>query len=99
MDNMFLDTQFFAVLIRLVWDNWQRFNGEQIDPGDSTDFLVPQMTAPAGGYALSRSTITWAFLSGSMASKFLPLAPRGESDLESVVPRSKHAGFRRGQTR
>jgi len=51
MDNMFMDTQFFAVPIRLVWDNWQKFNGEQIDPGDSTDFLVPQMTAPAGGYA------------------------------------------------
>ena len=47
MDNMFLDTFFFAVPIRLIWDNWQKFNGEQVDPGDSTDFLVPTMTAPA----------------------------------------------------
>jgi len=54
MDNMFMDTQFFAVPIRLVWDNWQKFNGEQIDPGDSTDFTVPVMTAPAaGGHALN----------------------------------------------
>ncbi|WNK14060.1 MAG: major capsid protein [Microvirus sp.] len=47
MDNMFMDTQFFAVPVRLVWDNWQRFNGEQIDPGDSTDFTIPQLVSPA----------------------------------------------------
>ncbi|WNK12844.1 MAG: major capsid protein [Microvirus sp.] len=43
MDNMYLDTQFFAVPIRLIWDNWQKFNGEQRNPSDSTDYLVPQM--------------------------------------------------------
>lgn len=53
MDNMFVDSFFFSVPMRLVWDNWQRFNGEQTDPGDSTDFLIPQMTAPVGGYANS----------------------------------------------
>jgi len=51
MDNMFMDTHFFSVPMRLVWDNWQRFNGEQPNPGDSTDFTIPQMVAPAGGYA------------------------------------------------
>jgi len=49
MDNMYLDTQFFAVPIRLVWDNWQKFNGEQKNPGDSTDYVVPQIVAPASG--------------------------------------------------
>lgn len=51
MDNMFMDTHFFSVPIRLVWDNWQRFNGEQPNPGDSTDFTIPQMVSPGGGYA------------------------------------------------
>jgi len=51
MDNMFMDTFFFSVPMRLVWDNWQRFNGEQPNPGDSTDFTIPQMVSPAGGYA------------------------------------------------
>ncbi|WNK14733.1 MAG: major capsid protein [Microvirus sp.] len=41
MDNMFMDTHFFSVPCRLVWDNWQKFNGEQKNPGDSTDFTVP----------------------------------------------------------
>ncbi len=50
MDNLFLDSQFFAVPIRLIWDNWQKFNGEQTDPLDSTDFLVPTITTDAAGY-------------------------------------------------
>lgn len=54
MDNMFIDTFFFAVPIRLIWDNWQKFNGEQVNPGDSTDYVVPTMISPAvSGYANS----------------------------------------------
>lgn len=41
MDNMFMETFFFFVPNRLLWENWQKFNGEQENPGDSTDFLVP----------------------------------------------------------
>ncbi|UDN67623.1 major capsid protein [robinz microvirus RP_76] len=51
MDNLFLNSFFFAVPLRLVWDNWQKFNGEQENPGDSIDYLLPQMLAPVGGYA------------------------------------------------
>jgi len=47
MDNMVMDVQFFAVPIRLIWDNWQKFNGEQINPGDSVDYLIPTMTSTA----------------------------------------------------
>lgn len=45
MDNMYMDTHFFAVPLRLVWNNWQKFNGEQDNPDDSTDFNVPVFTA------------------------------------------------------
>lgn len=50
MDNMYMDTQFFAVPMRLLWANWQKFNGEQTNPGDSTSFVIPNMVSPAGGY-------------------------------------------------
>lgn len=50
MDNLYIDSFFFAVPMRLIWNNWQKFNGEQENPGDSTDYLVPQMTSPVGGY-------------------------------------------------
>jgi len=50
MDNIKFDLHFFSVPYRLVWDNWQRFNGEQTDPGDTTNYLIPIMEAPVGGY-------------------------------------------------
>lgn len=51
MDNLFMETFFFAVPIRLIWDNWQRFNGEQKNPTDTTDYLVPQVLSGSIGFA------------------------------------------------
>nr|UXQ88106.1 MAG: major capsid protein [Microvirus sp.] len=48
MDNLVADVFYFAVPNRLIWTNWQKFMGEQDNPGDSTDFLVPQVDAPSG---------------------------------------------------
>jgi len=48
MDNLFMSSFFFAVPMRLLWTNWEKFNGAQDDPGDSTTFLLPHMLAPAG---------------------------------------------------
>lgn len=50
MDNMWVNTFWFFVPNRLIWTNWARFNGEQNSPGDSTDFLMPQMVGPTGGW-------------------------------------------------
>lgn len=44
MDNVFLDTFYFFVPNRLVWNNWEKFQGAQDDPGDSTDFELPVVT-------------------------------------------------------
>lgn len=46
MDNMFLETFFFFVPFRLVWDNSEKFFGAQDDPEDSIDYTVPPV---AGG--------------------------------------------------
>mgnify|MGYP000455519873 CR=1 FL=1 len=52
MDNLFMDTFFFFVPNRLLWTKWEKFNGAQDNPGDSTDFTMPIMAAPAStGYA------------------------------------------------
>ena len=48
MDNMHMDSFFFAVPKRLLWKNWQKFNGEQQNPTDSTDFTVPTFQNTAG---------------------------------------------------
>lgn len=68
MDNLFLDTFFFAVPIRLIWDNWQKFNGEQVNPGDSTSFTIPQMDGPAGNGILSGSLSDYLGLPVGIAS-------------------------------
>ena len=51
MDNMYLDIHFFSVPLRLLWSNFKKMMGEQDNPGDSVDYLVPVVTPPAGGFA------------------------------------------------
>lgn len=41
MDNLYIETFFFFVPYRLVWDNFEKFHGMQTDPGDSIDFSIP----------------------------------------------------------
>ena len=41
MDNLYLETFFFYVPYRLVWENWEKFCGGQDDPGDSIDYTIP----------------------------------------------------------
>ena len=51
MDNLFLDDFWFAIPIRILWSNWEKFLGAQDDPGDSIDFTLPIATSPAStGY-------------------------------------------------
>jgi len=51
MDNTFMNTFYFFVPYRLLWSNFQRFMGEQDNPDDSTDYLMPEIQSPEGGYA------------------------------------------------
>lgn len=45
MDNMYLDTHFFFIPLRLVWENSKKFFGEQDNPGDSIDYTIPQFAS------------------------------------------------------
>lgn len=68
MDNMYMDTFYFAVPIRLLWENFQRFMGEQDNPDDSTDYMIP--TIDPGGVA---------FPAGGLEDYFgLPTSTTGE---------------------
>jgi hypothetical protein len=52
MDNLHLESFFFFVPNRLIWDNWQKFMGQQTNPGDSISYVIPQQVSPANGYAI-----------------------------------------------
>ncbi|QIR82311.1 major capsid protein [Chicken microvirus mg6_154] len=74
MDNLYLDTFYFFVPNRLIWDNFQRFMGEQDSPGDSIDYLLPVVlydSSFVNGY--SKSLSLWDYfglpVSGSTNEK------------------------------
>ena len=69
MDNLYLETFFFFVPNRLVWKHWENFMGQQDNPGDSTDYLIPQTVAGNTGFAV-----------GSVADYFgIPTSVKGLS--------------------
>lgn len=48
-ENLYLETFAFFVPNRLVWDNWEKFQGQQTNPGDSVAYTIPKLnpaTAP-----------------------------------------------------
>jgi len=42
LDNLYLETFWFFIPNRLLWENWERFNGAQDNPADSTDYTLPR---------------------------------------------------------
>lgn len=51
MDNVFLETFFFFVPSRLVWEHWEEFCGNRVNPDDEIDYLLPTATTGASGVA------------------------------------------------
>lgn len=49
MDNMYMDTFYFFVPNRLIWENWVKMMGERQDPDDSIDYMLPTVTVGPGG--------------------------------------------------
>lgn len=52
MDNVYLDTYYFFVPNRLVWNHWKEFNGENTESAwiPQTEYSIPQITAPTDGW-------------------------------------------------
>lgn len=50
-DDMEIIVEAFFCPTRILWANFERFMGAQINPGDAVGFVIPQITMPAGGYA------------------------------------------------
>lgn len=60
MDNVYLDTHFFFVPYRLVWDDWVNFCGERDNPSDNpANYSVPQI--PLTLSALNAGTLAQFF--------------------------------------
>lgn len=53
MDSQRIDTHWFYVPCRLLWDNFERFMGWQRGSTDSTAYTVPQITSTGAGFAVN----------------------------------------------
>lgn len=52
MDNLYLDTFWFFVPERLLFEHFENMCGQQDNPTDSTDYLFPTVKSPTGGFAV-----------------------------------------------
>lgn len=54
MDNLYLDTYFYFVPNRIVWQHWRELMGENTQSAwiPATEYSVPQVTAPSGGWSI-----------------------------------------------
>lgn len=54
MDNVYLDTYYFFVPNRLIWDHFKQFCGENTQSAwvPETEYVIPSISAPSGGFAV-----------------------------------------------
>ena len=52
MDNAWMDTYYFYVPRRLVWEHWEEFMGENKTDAwtQQSEYQIPQVTSPEGGW-------------------------------------------------
>lgn len=52
MDDLYLDTYYFFVPNRLIWDHWINFMGENTESAwtPSTEYTIPQLKMPSTGF-------------------------------------------------
>lgn len=52
MDNLYLDTYYFYVPNRIIWDHWREFLGENRQTAwyPQTEYEIPQLKSPVGGW-------------------------------------------------
>ena len=70
MDNAWLDTYYFFVPRRLLWEHWEEFMGENKQDAwtQTTEYTIPQVTSPKNGW-----------IKGTIAEKILGNQKRTES--------------------
>ena len=74
MDNLYLETFFFFVPNRLVWDNWENFCQVSTGPSDMTDYTIPQQTGPAGPAGYTEGSLADYFGIPTKVGNLLPNA-------------------------
>lgn len=53
-DNMYLDTYYFFVPNRIIWQHWKEFMGENTQSAwiPTTEYRIPKLNIPSGGFTV-----------------------------------------------
>lgn len=84
MDNLFLDTYFFFVPNRLIWEHWEQFiGGSQSEDSPWVpvpEYSVPQIKAPVGGFKVGSLADYLGFPTGvsGLEASALPVRAYGK---------------------
>ena len=86
MDNMYMETFFFFVPNRLLWNSWERFMGQEQDPNETQEFFTPTMTLTvadqeAEGYFGSLYNYMGVHTAGIADCRFISLPFRAYNEI------------------
>lgn len=73
MDDLFIDFHFWFVPNRLVWENWEKLNGERTNPTDSTDYLVPVLSGGKHGIGTLGDYFGLPYVEAGIDANVMPL--------------------------
>lgn len=83
MDRIYLDYFFFFVPTRLLWDNWEKFNGAQDSPGDSTSYVMPSKVI-AQNFSTAQSLYDYFGIPLNATGQTSPTG--GQITIKNIVP-------------
>ena len=81
MDNLYLEWHAFFTPYRILWDNFKKFHGEQVNPGDSIDFTIPTVSSDT-----ARDLTTVSLQNGLHDAMGLPHVASFDLSEVSVLP-------------
>jgi hypothetical protein len=90
LDNAYIDTHFFFVPYRLIWENSKKFFGEQVDPADSIDYSIPVLAGSTASDADGNLTLTTGRCGKLLNYLGIPdgIAPTDITDLSALPTRA-----------
>ena len=62
MDNAYVTVQWYAIPLRILWNNFRKFWGERENPGDSISYTVPTLTGTIDMTAWNANTLLLTYL-------------------------------------
>lgn len=77
MDNLYRDLHAFFVPLRLLWENFEKFQGAQASPGDSTAYTLPV-------YEISGALASTGFAVGSLQD-YMEIPPLVSADADTKI--------------